>query len=93
MLGSFLPSLGRVIATKFTRSAEPTTLSNQKRSRGVFARRLMRFGRAMDQINNGVPDCWMEVHDSYHKLFAPLPGQADITHRGGHFYESATTRH
>ena len=26
------------------------------------------------------PDCWMEVHDSYHKLFAPLPGPGDITH-------------
>jgi hypothetical protein len=60
----------------------------QKRSRGFFACLFMRFGRAMDQINNGVPDCWMEVHDSYQKLFAPLPGQADITHCGGHFYES-----
>jgi len=30
-----------------------------------------------------------KFHGSYHKLFAPLPGQADITHCGGHFYESA----
>jgi len=38
-------------------------------------------------------DCWQgALRDSYHAPFALLPGQADITHCGGHFYDLLTQR-